>query len=136
MEKSIVYMNKEKNYAIIEKNKDDITKRVVVMFKNKECAILDYDELIKEDYKFNYLLLKHYQNETYAYKDFLKITGKMCKKDFESKYFSKHKEEDNRMIADDLENEHMIKQDEKDKFKDRYEEFKKYVEEESKNIKI
>ncbi|MCR5147095.1 MAG: hypothetical protein K6B70_07150 [Clostridia bacterium] len=79
--------------------------------------------------KFNYLLLKHYPDNESAYKDFLKLIGKMCKKSKDSKYFLNHKNEDNRMLYDDLKNEHMIKYDERNNFSERYEEFEKFIKE-------
>ena len=51
---------------------------------------------------FKYLLLKQYYDNKSAYKDFLKLIGKMCKKTKSSKYFSNHRIEDNRMIHDNL----------------------------------
>ena len=115
MEKSTVYISTDDNdikcsYAIIDKGE----KSVVIILKELECAIYDYDYLLKNNFK--YLLLKHYDSSTKAYKDFMKLIGKMCKKNIESKYFKNHIDEDNWMIFDDNENEHMILDNEKDKY--------------------
>ena len=69
---------------------------IIIILKDLECAIFDYNQL-KQEKKFKYLLLKHYEDSESAYKDFLKLIGKMCKKSKSSKYFSNHKTEDNRM---------------------------------------
>jgi hypothetical protein len=41
----------------------------------------------KGDADLSYLLLKHYDSDSSAYRDFLKLIGKMCKKSGDSKYF-------------------------------------------------
>ena len=121
MQKSIVYVSmKDDNdigcsYAIIEKE----AKSAIIIFKDFECAIYDYDALIKDDFDYKYLLLKHYENSTKAYKDFLKLIGKMCKKGVEGKYFKNHIDEDNWMIFNDDTNEHMILEEEKSAYLER-----------------
>ena len=72
------------SYAIISKDKLNI----IIIFKDLECAIFDLDDL-KATKEYRYLLLKHYVTGSYAYTDFLKLIGKMCKKDKSSKYFMK-----------------------------------------------
>lgn len=88
------------SYAIVTKG----TINIIIILRDCECAIYDYNDLkAKENY--HYLLLKHYKSPSCAYKDFLKLIGKMCKKSSDSKYFSNRKQEDNRMIFDDFEHE-------------------------------
>ena len=128
MEKSTVYVsmrddnNLDLSYAIIQK--DEL--KIIIILRNSECAIFDYDEL-KNKHAFNYLLLKHYPNDELAYKDFLKLIGKMCKKSKESKYFLNHKDEDNRIIYIDNLNEHMINDDENDIYKERFIDFETFI---------
>lgn len=129
MEKSIVYVSMiDKNdfgcnYAIIEKE----GKSAIIIFRNLECAIYDYDELLKDDFNYKYLLLKHYENTTKAYKDFLKLVGKMCKKSVEGKYFKNKIVEDNWMIFEDDTNEHMILEEEKDLYLDRKNDLTEFI---------
>ena len=114
MEKSTVYvsMNDKSaigcSYAIIEKE----GKNAIIIFKDLEVGIFDYDALLKETFDYSYLLLKHYENTTKAYKDFMKLIGKMCKKSVNCKYFKNPIEEDNWMIFNDDTNEHMIVEEE------------------------
>ncbi len=121
MEKSVVYVSmKDRNdadcsFAIIEKE----DKRAFIIFKDLECAIYDYDALLRDDFDYKYLLLKHYENTTKAYKDFMKLIGKMCKKSVNCKYFKNPIEEDNWMIFNDDTNEHMILEEEKKVYVDR-----------------
>ena len=132
MEKSVVYVSMRDNndldcsYSIIQK--DDIM--VVIILRNSECAIYDYKEF--QEGNFHYLLLKHYQDDESAYKDFLKLIGKMCKKTKFGKYFLNHIDEDNRIVYIDYKNEHMITNDEKDTYNKRFLDFKDFVE----NLKI
>ena len=86
--------NLECSYSIIRKDNLNI----IIIFKDLECAIFDFDTL-KEAKEYKYLLLKHYDTRSSAYTDFLKLIGKMCKKDKSSKYFLNHKKEDNRMLS-------------------------------------
>lgn len=72
-------------------------------------------------------MLKQYHDTESAYKDFLKLIGKMCKKAKSSKYFSNHKIEDNRMIYNNSKSEHMISSEEKNIYNDRYIIFEKFV---------
>lgn len=129
MEKSIVYISmKDKNdiecsYAIIEKEK----KNAIIIFKDLECAIYDYDALLRDDFDYKYLLLKHYDNTTKAYKDFMKLIGKMCKKSIECKYFKNPIDEDNWMIFEDDTNEHMISEEEKSTYLDRKNSLTKFI---------
>ena len=100
---------------------------VIVILKDAECAIFDYDQLRRETFDYHYLLIKHYNEDQIAYRDFLKLIGKMCKKHPESKYFRRRKDEDNRMISDGTEKEYMIREEEKEKYQFRFDEFKKFV---------
>ncbi len=92
MEKSIVYIsmrddnNLDCSYSIIQKEE----LKIIIILKDSECGIFDYHEL-KDKKLYHYLLLKHYQDDESAYKDFLKLVGKMCKKSRDSKYFLNHK---------------------------------------------
>jgi len=114
MEKSTVYVSmNDKNligcsYAIIEKEE----KNAIIIFKDLEVGIFDYDALLKESFDYKYLLLKHYENTSKAYKDFMKLIGKMCKKSVNCKYFKNPIKEDNWMVFNDDENEHMIVKEE------------------------
>lgn len=128
MEKSIVYvsMRDDNNigcsYSIIQK--DEL--KVIIILKDLECGIFDYNKL-KFNREFKYVLLKQYHDTESAYKDFLKLIGKMCKKAKSSKYFSNHKIEDNRMIYNNSKSEHMISSEEKNIYNDRYIIFEKFV---------
>lgn len=110
------------SYAIIKK----VNKSVILILKDKVCAIFDYEDL-KCESEYHYLLLKHFENEKNAYKDFLKLIGKMCKKSITSKYFLNHKDEDNRMVCVENGNSHSILVEEKDLYKEEFEDFKKFV---------
>ena len=74
MEKSIVYIsmrddnNIDCSYSIVQK--DEL--KVIIVLKDLECGIFDYNEL-KNEKKFKYLLLKQYYDNESAYKDFLKL---------------------------------------------------------------
>ena len=57
---------------------------------------------------------------------FLKLIGKMCKKDKSSKYFMNHKKEDNRMVIH-KDGERMISEEERVLFENRYNVFKEFV---------
>ncbi len=110
------------SYAIISKDSTSI----VIILKKKECGIFDYDVIKRKDFRYEYLLLKHYDSESVSYKDFLKLIGKMCTKDKNSKYFGNHKQEDNRMVADSM-GARMINEDEKSAYDERYNDYKKCV---------
>ena len=81
MEKSIVYIlmrddnSIDCSYSIVQK--DEL--KVIIVLKDLECGIFDYNNL-KNEKKFKYLLLKQYCDNESAYKDFFKLIGKMCKK--------------------------------------------------------
>lgn len=109
------------NYSIITKENLNI----IIIFKDMECAIFDFDDL-KTTKDFKYLLLKHYPSGSVAYTDFLKLIGKMCKKEKSSKYFLNHKDEDNRMVVYES-GEEMISQEDKVILQERYEAFKEHV---------
>ena len=117
MEKSIVYVSMDNNelgcsFAIVEKKE----KSVIIIFKDLECAIYDYEFFMTDDFDYKYLLLKHYEDSTSAYKDFMKLIGKMCKKSIDSKYFKNHVIEDNRIVFYDDRNEHTIIGERKDEY--------------------
>ena len=127
MEKSTVYvsMNNEEfecSYAIVDKGE----KNIIIIFKDLECVIYDYEAFKLDDFDYKYLLLKQYNDSTSAYKDFMKLIGKMCKKSIESKYFKNHISEDNWMIYADNES-HMILDSEKKVFISRKEEFANFI---------
>ena len=136
MEKSIVYtsMRDENNlscsYAIIKKE----DKAVIIILKEVECIVYDYIDFCKENFNFHYLLLKHYDDENLAYKDFLKLIGKMCKKTIDSKYFSKHIDEDNNILFIDDKNESMLLTD--NKYKIRTIELENFIKENKKDFII
>ncbi len=111
------------SYAIICKGSISI----IIILKDAECAIFDYSSLKAESFAYKYLLLKHYYTDSLAYKDFLQLIGKMCKKEESSKYFLNHREEDNRMVCYDWANEHMIGEEEKKDYQERYIKFKEFV---------
>lgn len=111
------------SYAII--TKDEI--RIIIILRNCECAIYDYKELTGTKENCHYLLLKHYRSASCAYKDFLKLIGKMCKKHTDSKYFLRRKDEDNRIIFDNFESEHMMREDEKSIYEERFSDFQNFI---------
>lgn len=113
----------ECSYAII--NKSGVS--IIIILKDSECAIFDYDALKDSESIYHYLLLKHYADDVSAYTDFLKLIGKMCKKEPNSKYFRHHKEEDNRMVNTDKIKEHMINEEEYAVYADRFNAFKEFV---------
>lgn len=110
------------SYAII--TKDEIS--IILILKECECAIYDYRDLCSKEH-CHYLLLKHYNKPSFAYQDFLKLIGKMCKKSKDSKYFTQRIEEDNRIIFEDFEHEHMIKDDEIKIYAERFSEFHIFI---------
>lgn len=111
------------SYAIIDKGNVS----VIIILKDTECGIFDYSSFKKEDFVYKYLLLKHYSDASWAYKDFLKLIGKMCKKALDSKYFLNHKQEDNRMVFVDMQNEHTISEEEREGYRERYCVFQEFV---------
>lgn len=110
------------SYAVI--TKDEIS--IILILRDCECAIYDYRDLCTKE-NYHYLLLKHYNNTSFAYQDFLKLIGKMCKKSKDSKYFAQRIEEDNRIIFESFEQEHMIKDDEKDIYQERLLDFGNFI---------
>lgn len=138
MEKSTVYVsmkddnNLDCSFAIIEKNK----KSVIIIFKDLECAIYDYEHFQKEDFNYKYLLLKHYKDETSAYKDFMKLIGKMCKKSVDSKYFNNHIIEDNRIVFFNDTNEKMISETKEEKYLERSSKLNNFIKENKLKLKI
>lgn len=96
------------SYAIVTKD----TISVILIWKDLECGIFDYDALKKSSCA-SYLLLKHYYKSSYAKKDFYKLIGKMCKKHKDSKYFANRIIEDNRIVLDEFNHEHERNEEEK-----------------------
>ena len=129
MEKSLVQTSmRDENglgcsYAII--SKEDVS--VIVILRDRECGIFDYGQLLAEDASLSYLLLKHYDSDSNAYRDFLKLIGKMCKKSADSKYFRNHLREDNRMVSPDGCPGHMLRPEENAEFQDRLSAFLSFV---------
>lgn len=113
MEKSEVYVsmkndnNSECSWAIVKKQNVLYTASILLVLKDKETAIFNYQNILDSD-RLRYLLLKQYPDSNIAYFDFMKLIGKMCKKPIESKYFLNHISEDNRIIVNSFENEIMI----------------------------
>lgn len=140
MEKSIVHVsmkgdnNYDCSYAIITKEKNKIQKSVIVILKELECGVFDYEKF-KSTEDLRFLLLKQYDNSDYALKDFYKIVGKMCHKNIESKYFLNHKEEYNRIKFVDFQTETMDFDYNDEKLFLRYNSFLKFIEEKRKIIK-
>jgi len=141
MEKSIVYVSmKDDNhydcsYAVVTKEKNKITKSVIVVLKDLECGVFDYEKF-KSTEDLRFLLLKQYDNSDYALKDFYKIVGKMCHKDIESKYFLNQKEEYNRIKFVDFQTEIMDFDYNDEKLFLRYNSFLKFIEEKRKDITV
>lgn len=111
------------SYAVVCKG--DIG--VVIVLKDSECAVFSCSDLKKDVFDHHYLLLKHYADDAQAYRDFLKLIGKMCKKDASSKYFVAPKDEDNRMICTDEGSEHMILEAELSVYRERFNAFKEFI---------
>ncbi len=111
------------SYAIVSKGKVS----VIIVLKDSECAIFDYDLLKMAKYEYHYLLLKQYASDGSAYRDFLKLIGKMCKKRADSKYFLNRKREDNRIVLSGDEGEHVISGEEKAAYDRRYILFREFV---------
>lgn len=112
------------SYAIVQKSEY----RVIILVRAADCAIYDANEL-QMNADAHYLLLKHYPSESIAYRDFMKLIGKMCTKSTSSKYFAVHVVEDNRMVVEDAENEHMITTTELMEYAPRFSAFKTFVNE-------
>lgn len=110
------------SYAIITKDNNS----VVIILKDSEIGIFDYDSLQRDDFIYKYLLLKHYSDSSVAHKDFLKLIGKMCAKKNNSKYFDNKKDEDNRMISD-IFGSRIINTTELLSYRQRYDDFKNTV---------
>lgn len=117
------------SYAIITKEKNKIQKSIIIILKDLECGVFDYDKF-KSTEELRFLLLKQYDNNDYALKDFYKIVGKMCHKSIDSKYFLNHIEEYNRIKFVDFQTETMIDFNNNDeKLFLRYNSFLKFIEE-------
>lgn len=111
------------SYAIV--GKEEIS--VIILLKDSECAIFDYHVLKNKTVDCPYLLLKHYESDADAYRDFLKLIGKMCKKEKSSKYFLARKEEDNRMVFYAGQGEHMITREDRAVYQKRFALFNQFV---------
>lgn len=117
------------SYAIITKEKNKIQKSIIIILKDLECGVFDYDKF-KSTEELRFLLLKQYDNNDYALKDFYKIVGKMCHKSIDSKYFLNHIEEYNRIKFVDFQSETMIDFNNNDeKLFLKYNSFLKFIEE-------
>ena len=108
-------------YAIVRK----AAAAVLVVVRNADCSIFDTTDLQHSNVR--YLLLKHYPSADMAYRDFLKLIGKMCTKRADSKYFGKHLPEDNWMLVDKSGRDRMICPDERAMFDDRRQELMSYI---------
>ena len=107
-------------YAVVEKGGIG----VLLLLRDRECGIFDYStEGLGE---FRYLLLKHYDTPSRAYEDFLKLVGKMCKKNGDSKYFQNRLSEDNRMVRT-AEGEHGITREERAIYEERFTAFREFA---------
>ena len=125
MEKSIVYFDTLDNkccYAIVDKRE----KGVIIILNELECVIFDYDDFSNDNFNYKYLLIKYYDDFDYAYKDFLKLIGKMCKKNIESKYFKNHIKEDNSISFVDFKIEHAVSSMDL-KYEERYKKLIEYI---------
>ena len=111
------------SYAIVSKGQVS----VIIVLKDSECAIFDYNLLKMAEYEYHYLLLKHYGSDRSAYQDFLKLIGKMCKKHEDSKYFLNRKSEDNRMVVSGAGGAHMISGEERAAYEERYILFRAFI---------
>lgn len=69
----------------------------LLVHRERECAVLDPAALAAG--QTGYLLLKHYHSQEAAWRDFLRLMGKLCTKRPDSKYFGTRIPEDNRMIV-------------------------------------
>lgn len=111
------------SYAIVEK----CGIGVILILKHTECAIFDWADLTGPGAFPRYLLYKHYPDAALAYTDFLKLIGKMCKKRPDSKYFRSRIQEDNRMAVDRLGVEHLLSEEERPQYHDRFSAFLQFV---------
>jgi len=111
------------SYAIVRK----AGAAVLILLRERECAVFDYDALPGENFAFRYLLCKHYPSPETAYTDFLKLIGKMCKKSPDSKYFGTREEEDNRMVVTASGEEHMMRAEDIAAYVERFAEFRDFV---------
>jgi len=111
------------SYAIISKGGAS----AIIILKDAECGILDYDLLKTPGFEYAHLLLKHYANDAEAYRDFLKLIGKMCKEREDSKYFLNRQKEDNRMVCCGPQGAHAPSEEEKRIYEERYLAFQQFV---------
>lgn len=87
------------SYAIVHKG----AHAVLILLRDAECAVFDLHAP-----ESRYLLFKHYPDDRAALRGFYQLTGKMCAKQEESKYFGTRKDEDNRMLVGPDGSEHML----------------------------
>ena len=128
MQKSTVYVsmrdeNLDCSYAIVEKE----GKSIIIILRDLECIIYDYNDFQLDNFDYKYLLLKYYEDSSLAYKDFLKLIGKMCKKSIDSKYFNNHIEEDNVIIFYDDKKENMIPKERENEYLERKEKLTNFI---------
>ena len=112
------------SYAVIRKGRIEI----ILILRDSECAIFNFEQLKAAGAACRYLLLKHYSSPSLAYTDFLKLIGKMCKKHEDSKYFLNPRDEDNRMVCDAIGQEHIILDTEKALYAERFQDFMQFIE--------
>lgn len=121
-----IYMRGEHSldcsYAIVSKEATS----VIIILRESECAIFDYNQFKADSFSYKYLLFKHYPDTASAYNDFWELIGKMCKKHEDSKYFLNHKNEDNRMAVTPS-GTRMLLDEDKATYSDRYATFKQFV---------
>lgn len=115
------------SFAIIQKQEKGITSSVILIWKQCEVTILDYKELLKVNQDIHYLLLKFYEDEKSAYKDFMKLIGKMCKKKIDSKYFLFPKQEDNKIKFVTDEEEYILRGEEAIHYETRWKLFQSFI---------
>ena len=102
------------SYAIIRKGDH----AVLILLRDAECAVFDLHQTDSR-----YLLLKHYADDRQALADFYKLTGKMCAKAEDSKYFGTRADEDNRMVVLLDGREHMLAPEEASSYAERLRSF-------------
>ena len=102
------------SYAIVDKSEH----AVLILLRDAECAVFDLHQTDSR-----YLLLKHYADDRQALADFYKLTGKMCAKAEDSKYFGTRADEDNRMVVLPDGREHMLAPEEASSYAERLRSF-------------
>lgn len=119
------------SFAVVEKERSG----VVILLRDLVCAVFPCQAFCERGADCRYLLLKHYEHQETAYKDFLKLIGKMCKKREDSKYFLRPKEEDNRMVFWDFFHEKPITDLQKGDYDKQLAEFWQFIRENFEKIR-